>query len=466
MKVLLIAYDNGSYVSEFPLGLGYLSAVLREAGHQPVIYNQDVYHYPPEHLTKYLDENHFDAVGLSFVAGYWQYQKVKEISKAVNASLNRENFIYILGGHGPSPEPEYFLKLSGADYVVIGEGERTILELLMVNGKVGLEYLSKVHGIAYLKDGRLVKTPERELIQDLDSIPFPAWDLFPIDHYCLSRFPNVKHTERTFPVLASRGCIFKCNFCYRMCPGIRFRSPQNIVEEIKQLKQRHHISYIAFYDELLMASPKRTQEVCNALIEANLDIRWCCDGRLNFAKPEILQLMKKAGCTFINYGIESYDDNVLKNMNKNLTTDIIDKGLEATRQQGISSGLNIIFGNIGDSLQSMQQGLQLIQKYNDYSQMRTIRPVTPYPGSDLYYQAIKEGKLKDAADFYENKHLNSDLIAINFTDLTDDQFYNALYEANFKLITDYYEYQRLSTIKVMRKMYTEKDASFRGFRHT
>jgi len=466
MKVLLIAYDNGAHVSEFPLGLGYLAAVLKEAGHDVKIYNQDVYHYSPEHLTKYLDANDFEVVGLGFTAGYWQYKKLLEISKSVNASVNREKFIYILGGHGPSPEPEYFLKISRADYIIVGEGERTIVELLAVNGKVGMGYLSQVNGIAYLKDGQLIQTKERGLLENLDSLPFPEWSLFPIDHYVLSPFPNMRYTDRTFPVLASRGCIFKCSFCYRMCPGIRFRSPKNIVDEILWLQGKYRISYIAFYDELLMASPKRTQDICNAIIEANLDIRWCCDGRLNFAKPEILQRMKKAGCVFINYGIESYDNKVLNNMHKQLTIDLIDKGLEATRQQGISPGLNIIFGNKGDSVQTLEQGIKLIQKYNDYSQMRTIRPVTPYPGSELYYDAIKEGKLKDVADFYENKHKNSDLLSVNFTNMTDNQFYHELYKVNLELIKDYYQHQIESTDKVMQKIYFERDPSFRGFRHT
>jgi radical SAM superfamily enzyme YgiQ (UPF0313 family) len=463
MRVLLIAYDNGSYVSEFPLGLGYLAAVLRKEGHQVCIYSQDIYHLPPEHLTKHLDEHHYDFVGLGITAGYWQYKKLIEISKAVNASVNRKQFTYMLGGHGPSPEPEYFLRTFCADVIVVGEGERTIVELC---DEQKYRPWNEIDGIAFIRDGKLVQTKPRALINDLDTIPFPAWYLFEINHYCLSPFPNMKHTDRTFPVLASRGCIFKCSFCYRMNEGIRFRSPQNIVQEIEQLKQRYHITYIAFYDELLMASPKRTKEVCDAIIDANLDIRWCCDGRLNFAKPDTLKLMKKAGCTFINYGIEAYDDKVLNNMHKQLSTDLIDKGLDATRQSGISPGLNIIFGNKGDSVQSLQQGVALIRKYNDYSQMRTIRPVSPYPGSELYYDALKEGKLKDIKDFYENKHKNSDLLSVNFTDLTDLQFYQALYEANSTLIDDYLQHQKTSYDDIMKQIYFKQDASFRGFRHT
>ena len=124
--------------------------------------------------------------------------------------------------------------------------------------------------------------------------------------------------------------------------------------------------------------------------------------------------MKKAGCVFINYGIEAIDNDVLKNMKKSLTTEIIIKGIQATLDAGVSPGFNIIFGNIGDNRQTLKKGVDFLLKYDDGSQMRTIRPVTPYPGSPLYYYAIENGLLKDCEDFYENKHTNSDLLAINF----------------------------------------------------
>ena len=108
MKVLLIVYDNDSYIHYFPLGLGYIALALRNAGHNVVIYNQDQFHYPESHLINYLTNNHFDAVGLGIIGGYYQYQKLLKISEAINCVPNRP--LYILGGRGPVPEPEYFLK--------------------------------------------------------------------------------------------------------------------------------------------------------------------------------------------------------------------------------------------------------------------------------------------------------------------------------------------------------------------
>jgi radical SAM superfamily enzyme YgiQ (UPF0313 family) len=160
------------------------------------------------------------------------------------------------------------------------------------------------------------------------------------------------------------------------------------------------------------------------------------------------------------------DNQVLKNMKKALTTDIIIKGIEATLESGISPGFNIIFGNIGDSKETLDKGVEFLLKYDDGAQMRTIRPVTPYPGSPLYYYAIEHGLLKDCADFYENKHTNSDLLAINFTAMSDKEFHRCLLEANTKLITNYFHKKLASTIIQAEKLYLSNDSSFRGFRQS
>ena len=148
MRVLLVVYDNISYIHEFPLGLGYIAAVLRREGVDIEIYNQDMYHYPDEHLTDYLDKNKFDVVGVSIVGGYYQYRKLLDLSRAINMSENRP--FYIIGGHGPAPGPEYFLKKTQANVVVLGEGEITIVNLL--NALSRHQPLSTVKGIAF-RDG-------------------------------------------------------------------------------------------------------------------------------------------------------------------------------------------------------------------------------------------------------------------------------------------------------------------------
>ena len=234
MRILFVVYDNGSYIHQFPMGLAYIASVLLRDGYDITIYNQDMHHYPDEHLTQYLNENKFDVVGISIIAGYYQYKKLLIVSKAINKSKNRPT--YLLGGHGPSPEPEFFLQKTKADIVVIGEGEETIKELM--DALANKKSLEELKGIAYRQGDRVVVNQRRPLIKDVDSILRPAWHLFPINYYRLIRIgPHSQKTDFLMPVLSGRGCTFECNFCYRMDTGFRPRSNEAIIEEIEILKR-------------------------------------------------------------------------------------------------------------------------------------------------------------------------------------------------------------------------------------
>ena len=155
-KILFAVYDNGSYDHVFPMGFGALAAVLKRDGHEIVVWSQDMHHWPDDYLRTYLDENKFDVVVLSIIAGYYQYQKVKGLSKAINSSKQRPFFV--MGGYGPSPEPEFFLKKSGADVVSMGEGEISVCklmeELAKQKEKTGsyapVQWLQEVPGVAWL----------------------------------------------------------------------------------------------------------------------------------------------------------------------------------------------------------------------------------------------------------------------------------------------------------------------------
>jgi radical SAM superfamily enzyme YgiQ (UPF0313 family) len=179
-KILFAVYDNGSYDHVFPMGFGALAAVLKRDGHEIVVWSQDMNHWPDDQLRTYLDENKFDVVVLSIIAGYYQYQKVKGLSKAINSSKQRP--FYIMGGYGPSPEPEFFLKKTGADVVCMGEGEITICklmdELAIQKEKTGSyaagQWLQEVPGVAWLEPtegNKLKKTLRAPLIHNLDELP-------------------------------------------------------------------------------------------------------------------------------------------------------------------------------------------------------------------------------------------------------------------------------------------------------
>ena len=465
VKVLLIVYDNDAHIGFFPMGVAALAAYCQARGFEVDIYNQDVHHYPDEHLTEYLNANHYDIVGLSFIGAYYPYKKAKAISKAINASKDRP--FYVIGGHGPSPEPEYFLRLLGADAVVMGEGEATFVGLIYTLREQAT--LRGIRGVAFRVGDDVYINDPGDPIEDIDCLPMPAYDLFPMDTYKLRR--DAAHVPRignrfSVQMLSGRGCKFSCNFCYRIDEGMRLRSPASIIEEMNYLWAKWDIRHFMFYDDLLMESERRTVSLCEAFIRSGPpDMTFTCQGRLNYATPEVLKVMDRAGCAYIYYGVESFNDDMLKVMNKALTTEQIRRGLDNTRAAGIRFSPNIIFGNIGETREHLQNSVDFLVQYDDCAQLRAIKPVTPYPGSPLYDYAIKKGLLKGPAEFYEVKHTNTDLLSVNFTPLSDDKFYQALDHANQQVIGNYCEQLGRNYREQLWRLYRDKDASFRGFRH-
>jgi radical SAM superfamily enzyme YgiQ (UPF0313 family) len=441
-NILLISYDNGSHLPFFPLNLFYLHGHLAKSGTNTVgIYHQDLHHGPDKALLPLLDENPWDLIGVGMTAGYYQYAKLKSLSKVVSASKRRSKFQYMLGGHGPAAEPEFFINKMGADTVVVGDGENGMDQAL--SGKNGV-----IHS-----------EPCTE-----DDAPLFLYDRMPISTYKLIRWPTSTATDFCFPILSSRGCKWSCSFCYRMRKGFHMRSIDAIMEEIKYLHKTHQINHIQFADELLMAGDKRTAAVCEAILKLNFKIKWDCNGRLNYAKPKLLALMKKSGCEYINYGIESLNQQLLNEMGKGLTLQQINSGVTATLTAGISPGLNFIWGFPGDSTANLRAAVMFLKKYDPCDELRTIRPVTPYPGTKLYRLAIEKGLLQGPEEFYEQKHVNSDLVSVNFTDMPDVEFHRALKYANLELYENYIEKRKNKMMRTAQDFYDGKNNSFRGWR--
>jgi radical SAM superfamily enzyme YgiQ (UPF0313 family) len=306
---------------------------------------------------------------------------------------------------------------------------------------------------------------EGKVINNLDSLPLPAYDMFLMEYYRLQRMPNIENNDFSMSMLTGRGSSFKCTFCQRLTPDIRLRGIDSIVEEIKLLKTNYNISYIDFADDLTFASKQRTAELCEAFIKNDLNIKWRCEGRLNYIDSDILKLVKKAGCVFINYGIEALDDKVLAGMNKALTVSQIVNEVEATLKESISPGLNILFGNLYDTKETLKKAVEFLLKYDDGAQLRTIHPVIPFPGTELFEIAKERRLFKDTEDFYEHKHKNSDLLTVNFTELSDKEIYEELYKANLQLLVNYNKNRLKSYKKQLKMIYKKQDISFRGWTH-
>lgn len=464
-RVLFIIHDVYQKDNFFPMGPGYLTAALKRAGCDVEVYAMDVFHYSNDELANHLDSSEYDLICCGFLAARFK-ETILGLSEVVNS--HKKNAWFVLGGHGPSPIPEYVLKTTGADIVAIGEAELTIVEVAKCKVEGG--DLAQVKGIAY-REGTTVHVNERiRPVRDLDALGSPAWELFPMDDYttCLV-YPGMSEGGRAFPILSNRGCINRCNFCYRLETGIRGRSVPGIIEEMRVLQERYGITYFYFIDELFVSSKKRVREFGKALKESGIKAMLNLESRVDVFDEEIAEILKEIGCVFINVGFESMSQRILDKIRKNVTVEQNHRTAAIARSMGIGMGLNCIWGEPGDDEETLKANVDFIMKYNLYDQIRTIRPVTPYPGCDLYYEAISSGLLEGPEDFFE-RFVNSDLMTVNFTGIPDRRCYELLLDANRRLITDHFQHTSgdmnaaNSLIEMFRQLYAGEITSFRGAR--
>ena len=448
--VLLVVHDVYQEHNTFPLGVGYIAAMLEKNNFTVEIYCMDVFHYSNADLAKKLSKNDYEIIGVGFMSARFN-ETVVDLCKTINE--HKKNAWLVLGGHGASPIPEYMLDKVKCDAVAVGEAEITILEMLEDK-----------------KNGRNKRIYKSKPIKNLDSIPFPAWHLFPMDIYTTnSHYNGMEKDDRIISMLTTRGCINNCSFCYRMEKGIRLRSNQNIINEMLQLKERYRVNCFHMADELFLVSKKRILEFERLLKENDLEIKYIANARVDIFDREIAESLKRTGCILLNVGFESSSQAVLNEMNKNTTIEENMQTLKISKELHLPVGLNFIWGFQNDTKETMMCNKELIKKYNQYCQLRTIRPVTPYPGCPLYYDAINKGLLDSPEDFF-NRFKNSDLLTVNFTQYPDEQIYDWLYETNSDLIHDHYRHTNGNMDKAedlisnFKDLYNRKTIEFRGAR--
>jgi len=470
-KVLFIVHDVNQEDNVFPLGVAYLSAVLKKYGADVTVCCQDVFHNTNKELAdKFLKNEEYDLIGIGFMAARFK-EAILDLCKTVNEC--KKNAKLILGGHGPSPIPEYILKTTKADIVAIGEAEETIIEVL--DAILNNCDFRDIKGIAYRDRNNIYVNERGKPVRDLDSLPFPAWNLFPMDIYTTNmKYMGQDDNEKAFQIITSRGCTNRCGFCYRLEKGIRFRSIENVIEEMKQLYNKYGVTYFVIEDELFVASIKRLKRFIHALEENNLlhKIKYNIDVgiRSDVATNEFAELLKDSGCCYVNIGFESVSQKCLDELKKNTTVNDNFKTAELMKKHKVPMGINFIWGIMSDNEETLRSSVDFIKKYNAYSELRTIRPITPYPGCELFYYSISKGLLSDANDFFE-KFKNSDLLTVNFTDIPDNKFYKMLFEANKELILDYYTHttgdmeEADGMINDFYNLYFKGFTKFRGARH-
>ncbi len=302
----------------------------------------------------------------------------------------------VLGGSHLTAVPEETLRrFPEFDLGVIGEGELTAVELVRAL-LAGQEDLSGIAGLILRRNGELVRTAPRPFIENLDSLPFPAWDLLPDLARCYC--PPV-HTLRRFPaalLVPSRGCPGQCIFCDKRVFGstLRAHSADYIMRMLRHLKDTYGIREVQFRDDNLPAFRKVLRELCQRMIDEKIDLTWSCAGRVDMVNAEILALMKQAGCWQIWYGIESGSDRVLQVLNKHTNVEKINQAVRLTAAAGIAPCGFFMIGNPTETEADIQATIKLLLDL-PLAEFH-ISHLTPLPGSQLYAHASEYGEFDDA----------------------------------------------------------------------
>ncbi|MFH1582622.1 MAG: radical SAM protein [bacterium] len=309
----------------------------------------------------------------------------------------------ILTGIHPTALPEKTLKEEKTDFIGKGESFYTILELLkLLKSNQKIEG-NKVDGLLYLENGKVVDNGWGRLIEDLDKLPLPAWDLLPMDRYRAHNwhcFGNLSQRKPYAVIYTSLGCPYNCSYCnvhalYSGKPGIRFWGPEKVVEQIDLLVKNYKVKNIQFLDELFTINEERLNQICDLIIQRGYNLNIWAYARINTVNEEMLRKMKRAGINWLCYGIESGSKVVRTGVNKlGFEQDTIRKVIKMTRDAGIYILGNFLFGLPDDNLQTMQETFDLAKEIN--CEYVNFYATMAYPGSQLYEEALKKGtKLPD-----------------------------------------------------------------------
>src|SRR3990170_1002056 len=343
-----------------------------------------------------------DVVGITIAfSGWWKPAcEVASIVKSIDKDI-----ITVLSGLHPSARPADCLKHPNTDFVVIGEAEYTMLELVGALEQGTTKGFKKIRGIGYIKNGETVFTPPRPAIQDLDSLPFPARHLLPMDTYFAAVKENPLRGEIRKPwtiMLTSRGCPNNCVFCsihVVMGKKWRGRSPENVVDEIEQLVYTYHIKQIDFHDDNMTLDKKRMETICDLIVQKRLDIEWYTPNgvRADTLDENLLTKMKASGCKKIRIapesGVQRVVDQIIK---KNLNLKDVENAVVLSKKVGIKVGCFFVIGLIGETKDDIEATINYAYKLRQLgADGFQFSIATPVYGTELYEQAKLGGFLTD-----------------------------------------------------------------------
>lgn len=420
----------------FPLGLGYIAAVLEKADYEVGIYHAETPRSPAEciiedeeaifhqrsnaqnryyeavsnddhpvwkEVRQTIDDFKPDLVGISVLTVEVPAAlKISKICKTYNSQMP-----VVWGGIHPTFLPEQVLRYGPVDVVVKGEGEMSFLEICNTLRKKEAD-LSGIAGISYRNSGKVFHNEPRALIDDIDNIPFPATHLI--------LYPESFNYKSMGSMIVSRGCPWRCTFCSSRLfweKKLRMRSPQNIIDEIKVLKRRYNLNYIMFWDDSFSVHKKVITKYCKGLADANLNVRWRTATRADLVDEEILRWMKKAGCVKLEIGVETGSPRMQKIIAKDVNNELVKKAFGLIKANGIATGAFFMAGFPDETDEDMTQTFQLMKELGIEEIAYNI--FDPMPGSDALKRCEELGLVAKDADWSNFRFWPDSHFMINMT---------------------------------------------------
>ena len=381
-KILLVypytLYDRFQEedIRSVPIGLYYVGAVLKEHHYDVEILNWYNIHKTPEKVGEVLAQKKPDVIGFSVLnANRWGGLEIAQVAKQINPNVK-----IVFGGVAATFLWKHFLKhFPQVDFVVIGEGDYTFLNLVRLIERRNYKGIKEIKGVAFRKHGKIVKTKGAEPIKDLDRLPIP------------SKYFEYQH------VSYSRGCPWKCAFCGS--PGfwgkkIRFHSSENFVTQLEILYNKG-ITFFYVSDDNFTINKNRVIKICRSIIDTGLRITWVAISRVHYVDEEMLYWMRKAGCTQISYGIESGSEKIRNLLNKNVKADEVKRAFALTHKYGMIGRAYFIYGSPEETWETIQETIDLINEIKPLICVFYILEI--YPGTKLY------------ADFRNKAHETDDI---------------------------------------------------------
>lgn len=379
-----------------PLGLAYLAAVARDAGHN-VTGVEGVFLGNPIDIARKVATENPDVVGTSTVT-IDRLAGIASIREIRQATPNA--FIVVGGSHFSHSAEDALRCVREIDAVVVGEGEQTFLELL--EHLPARDALGEIPGLVFRDDkGQIVRNKPRQLMSEINSLPRPAWDLFSLGQYS---FPTIyDDSTKTSGVMTTRGCPQQCVFCANsLNKKMRFLDPALAVDQLEWLHSSFGINDLHIYDDDFLTSKKHVVSFCEELLKRNTKFSWWCNARPRRLDIEVLKLMRKAGCKYISFGVETGTNKVLKASKKNLTVEEIAEAMETVSKVHFDKiGIFLIIGLPGETTETIDQTVDFLKTirslFGKSWQVGELIGQSPliFPGTELEDIGRKEGCLPE-----------------------------------------------------------------------